>query len=158
MNADQRRYKHEYLTRTIIGAFFDVYNELGDGFVESVYQKAMAIALRSLGLQVEREFALAARFRGCVVGEFKADLVVNRTVIVELKAIRTLEAAHEAQALNYLRAGILEVGLLLNFDPKPQVRRLVFSNTRKTNSTFSQHPESTRGCVQPPSSICVPLR
>jgi GxxExxY protein len=97
MNADQRRYKHEYLTRTIIGGLFDVYNELGQGFLESVYKEAMAIALRSLGLRVEREFPLAARFRGCVVGEFKADLLVNRTVIVELKYVRTLEAAHEAR-------------------------------------------------------------
>ena len=158
MNADQRRYKYEYLTRAIIGAFFDVYNELGHGFLESVYQEAMAIALRSLGLQVEREFALAVGFRGCVVGEFKADLVVNRTVIVELKAVKTLETVHEAQTLNYLRASCLEVGLLLNFGPKPQVKRLAFSNARKTNPTMSPHPESTCGGMQPSSSICVHLR
>jgi GxxExxY protein len=159
MNADQRRYKHEYLTRTIIGGFFDVYNELGHGFLESAYKEAMAIALRSLGLRVEKEFPMPARFRGCVVGEFKADLVVNRTVVVELKAVRTLEAAHKAQILNYLRAGVLEVGLLLNLGPKPQVRRLAFANSRKTPPIASQSPDSTPGCeFQPPSSICVHLR
>jgi GxxExxY protein len=151
MNADQRRYPHRYLTRTIIGAFFDVYNELGHGFLESVYKEAVAISLGCLGLQVEKELPLAVRFRGRVVGEFKADLVVNRTVIVELKAVRTLEAVHEAQTLNYLRAGVLEVGLLLNFGPKPQIKRLAFSNSRKTYPNASQCPGSTHaGDLQPP--------
>ncbi len=131
MNADERGFKHLDLTETIIGVFFDVYNELGYGFLESVYREAMDIALRSAGLQVEKEFALKARFRGKVIGRFKADLLVNGSVIVELKAAKTLEASHEAQTLNYLRAGVLEVALLLNFGPKPQVKRLVFSNDRK---------------------------
>jgi GxxExxY protein len=131
MNADERRYKHQAATQKILGVFFDVYNELGYGFLESVYREAMAIALRAGGLQVEKEFALTASFRGETVGSFKADLVVSGTVIVELKAVRTLEAVHEAQILNYLRASVLEVGLLLNFGPKPQVRRLAFSNLRK---------------------------
>ena len=131
MNADERRYKHEQTTREIIGVFFDVYNELGYGFLESVYREAMTIALQYHGLQVEREFPLSARFRGQLIGNFKADLVVKGSVIVELKAVRSLEPAHEAQILNYLRASVLEVGLLLNFGPKPQVRRLAFSNASK---------------------------
>jgi GxxExxY protein len=131
MNADERGFKHEELTRKIIGVFFDVYNELGFGFLESVYCEAMAVALRDIGLTVEKEFCLEARFRGEVVGGFKADLVVDGRVIVELKAVRTLDSSHEAQTLNYLRAGVLEVGLLLNFGPKPQVKRLAFSNHRK---------------------------
>jgi GxxExxY protein len=131
MNADERRYKHEHTTRTIIGVFFDVYNELGYGFLESVYQEAMAIALRGQGLTVEKGFVLAVRFRGEIIGEFKADMVVSGSVIVELKAVRSLHPVHEAQTLNYLRASVLEVGLLLNFGPKPQVRRLAFSNNRK---------------------------
>ena len=119
--------------------FFDVYNELGHGFLESVYREAMTIALRYEGLQVEKEFPLAVRFRGQLIGDFKADLVVKGSVIVELKAVKSLGPAHEAQVLNYLRASVLEVGLLLNFGPKPQVRRLAFSNSPKT-------PRSVRRC------------
>ena len=80
MNADERRYKHEQTTREIIGVFFDVYNELGYGFLESVYREAMTIALQYQGLQVEREFPLTARFRGQLIGNFKADLVVRGLV------------------------------------------------------------------------------
>jgi GxxExxY protein len=133
MNADERGFKHEELTRRIIGVFFDVYNELGFGFLESVYREAMAIALRDAGLVAKKEFGFEAFFRGQVVGGFKADLLVSGSVIVELKAVRTLDSSHEAQTLNYLRAGVLEVALLLNFGPRPQVRRLAFSNHRKGN-------------------------
>jgi PD-(D/E)XK nuclease superfamily protein len=77
MNADARRYNHQETTQKIVGVFFDVYNELGHGFLESVYREAMTIALRSEGLQVEKEFPLAARFRGQLIGDFKADLVVR---------------------------------------------------------------------------------
>jgi len=101
MNADQRRFKHEDVTQRIIAVFFDVYNELGYGFLESVYKEAMAIALHAAGLQVEKEIALEARFRG----------------------------------------------LLLNFGPQAQIRRLAFSNDRKG-----------RWASSPPSSICVHLR
>ena len=150
MNADQRRFKHEEVTQKVIGVFFDVYNELGYGFLESVYREAMTIALLAQGLQVEKEFGLEARFRGQLVGIFKADILVNGQVIVELKAVKELGSTHEAQALNYLRAGVLEVALLLNFGPRPQIRRLAFSNDRK----------GRRGCQQlpQPSSICVHLR
>ena len=131
MNADERRYAHDELTRAIIGVFFEVYNELGYGFLESVYREAMSIALRTLGLEVYKEFRLSARFRGQIVGDFKADLIVNGLIIVELKGVRVLEPVHEAQLLNYLRASVLEIGLLLNFGPKPQLRRLAYSNERK---------------------------
>ncbi len=131
MNADERRFKHEILTRMIIGVFFDVYNELGHGFLETVYREAMTIALESKSLRVEKDFGLEAKFRGRVVGAFKADLLVNGCVIVELKALKRLGPAHEAQTLNYLRAGVIEVGLLLNFGPEPQIKRLAFSNDRK---------------------------
>jgi GxxExxY protein len=131
INADNGRYKHEELTRRIIGIFYEVYNELGFGFLESVYREAMARALRAEGLNVEKEFVLKARFRGQVVGEFKVDLLVNGSVLVELKAARSLDPSHQAQTLNYLRAGVLEVALLLNFGPKAQVRRLAFANERK---------------------------
>jgi GxxExxY protein len=131
MNADGRRYKHEELTRKIIGAFYEVYNELGFGFLESVYREAMAIALRTGGLRVDKEFPVRATFRGQIVGEFRADLLVNGCVLVELKAARSLQSFHEAQTLNYLRAGVLEVALLLNFGPKAQIKRLAFANSRK---------------------------
>jgi GxxExxY protein len=131
MNADERGFKHEEITRRIIGVFYEVYNELGFGFLESVYRESMAIALKDADLVVEKEFGLEAHFRGEVVGGFKADLLVNGSVIVELKAVRALAPSHEAQALNYLRAGVLEVALLLNFGPRPQIRRLAFSNHRK---------------------------
>ena len=130
--------------------FFDVYNELGHGFLESVYREAMTIALRYEGLQVEKEFPLAVRFRGQLIGDFKADLVVKGSVIVELKAVKSLGPAHEAQVLNYLRASVLEVGLLLNFGPKPQVRRLAFSNLRK--NVKSVHRCDPTGQFYPRSS------
>jgi GxxExxY protein len=131
INADERRYLHQDLTRDIIGVFFEVYNELGYGFLESVYREAMAMALREAGLEVYKDFGITARFRGRPIGEFKADLIVSGLIILELKAVRALEPAHDSQLLNYLRAGVLEIGLLLNFGPKPQFKRLVFSNERK---------------------------
>ena len=131
MNADERRFKHEDLTRRIIQGYFDVYNELGYGFLEAVYQEAMVITLRGAGLRVDREFGLEAHFRGVTIGVFKADLVVNDRVLVELKAARQIAPSHVSQVLNYLRCGVLEVALLFNFGPRPEVRRLAFSNERK---------------------------
>jgi GxxExxY protein len=149
MNADERRFKHEGVTSRIIKVFFDVYNDLGFGFVESVYQEAMALCLVSEGLLVDRESTLEVHFRGKVIGVFRADLVVNGSVLVELKALKSLVPVHEAQALNYLRAGVLEVALLLNFGPEPQIRRLAFSNERKG---------TCRGLASQSASICVRLR
>ena len=131
MNADQRRYRHEELTKRVIGIFYEVYNELGSGFLESVYEAAMELALRQAGLSVQRQRAIEVRFRGHTIGDFRGDLVVEGVLLVELKAVKALESAHEAQVLNYLRATDLEVGLLLNFGPKPEVKRFAFDNTRK---------------------------
>ena len=128
---DPVAFPHRDLTEQIIGAFYDVYNELGFGFLESVYHKAMLIALADLGLCAESEVKLRVHFRERVVGEFDADIFVERKVIVELKAVDEFCAAHEAQTLNYLKASELEVGLLLNFGPKPRIKRLAFSNDRK---------------------------
>jgi GxxExxY protein len=107
--------KHNEVTEKIIGVFFDVYNELGEGFLESVHHNAMCIALRQAGLRAEREVALPVFFREQIVGDFRADLIVNGVVIVELKTVRTLEHSHEAQLFHYLRSTEIEVGLLLNF-------------------------------------------
>jgi GxxExxY protein len=131
MDSSPSNLKHAELTDKIIGVFYDVYNELGHGFLESTYAEAMVVALEEAGLAGTREVAVPVWFRGRKVGQYFADLLVNNVVLLELKAGRTLESAHEAQLLHYLRATEIEVGLLLNFGPRPQLRRLLFDNERK---------------------------
>ncbi|MBI5248341.1 MAG: GxxExxY protein [Desulfomonile tiedjei] len=131
MNSDQHDLLREDLTGRIIGIFFELYNELGFGFLESVYEKALILTMNEKGLQVDQQRQIPVWFRGKTVGEFRADLVVENSVVIELKACRALEPSHEAQVLNYLRATEIEVGLLLNFGPKPQFKRIVFANRRK---------------------------
>jgi GxxExxY protein len=131
MNADSRGFKHRELTERIIGVFFDVYNELGCGFIESVYEKSLEVALTSVGLRVHRQIEIPVWYRKHKVGDFTADILVNECVLLELKAARALDSAHEAQLLNYLRATDIEVGLILNFGLKPQFKRLVYDNPRK---------------------------
>ena len=128
MNAD---FKYAVLTQKIIGVFFDVYNELGPGFLESVYQKSLALALESTDLTVRSRIDIPVWFRGHQVGDFEADLLVEKCVLLELKAARALDSSHQAQLLNYLRATEIEVGLLLNFGPKPEFKRLAFDNRKK---------------------------
>ncbi len=123
--------RHSELTDKIIGVFYDVYNELGHGFLESTYAEAMVIALTQSGLSAVREVPVPVWFRGQKVGQYFADILVNNAVLLELKATRDLESAHEAQLLHYLRATEIEVGLLLNFGQRPQFRRLLFDNPRK---------------------------
>lgn len=125
--------KHKEITDKILHAFFKVvYAELGYGFLEKVYENAMAISLRSMGLSVKVQERIVVHFQGQVVGEYIADLVVEDKVLVELKAASRLLAEHEAQLLNYLRATPYEVGLVLNFGPKPDFSRKVFANERKS--------------------------
>ncbi|BAH40324.1 MAG TPA: GxxExxY protein [Gemmatimonas aurantiaca] len=119
--------KHSEITSEIIRAFYQIYNEVGWGFIESVYSSVMASTLTSRGIPHEREKRLRVTHRGECHGEFRADLVVAGVVLVEFKACKQLVAAHEAQLLNYLRASGLEVGLLLNFGPRPEMRRFVWS-------------------------------
>ena len=128
MNAD---FKYAVLTQKIIGVFYEVYNELGPGFLESVYQKSLALALESSGLMVCSRIDIPVWFRGHQVGQFEGDLLVEKCVLLELKAARTLGSAHQAQLLNYLRATEIEVGLLLNFGPKPEFKRVAYDNSRK---------------------------
>lgn len=123
--------KHSALTDRIIGAFYDVYNELGHGFLESTYSAAMLLALEVASLHVECEVPVPVWFRGKKIGQYFADLLVEHTVMLELKAGRVLEKEHEAQLLHYLRATDIEVGLLLGFGIRPQFRRLLFDNERK---------------------------
>ena len=123
--------KHTALTQQIIGAFYTVYNFLGYGFLEKVYENALAIELRALGLKVEQQARIAVYYSGEIVGEYFADLLVNDFVIIELKATRAIATEHEAQLLNYLKATPFEVGLLLNFGPKPEIKRKTYDNERK---------------------------
>ena len=126
-----------------MGIFFDVYNELGYGFLESVYQKAMTIALADLGMPVQNEIATPVWVRGRLIGDFRADMIVNGVVLVELKSAKSLEPIHEAQTLNYLRATNIEVALLLNFGPKPKFIRLAFDNERKRISVYPRSSAAT---------------
>lgn len=107
--------EHEKLTETIIGCAMKVHSALGPGFLESVYQNALAHELRKAGLRVECEKPIQVRYDGVVVGDFSADLLVEGVVMVENKAVQTLAPAHEVQLVNYLTATGIEVGLLLNF-------------------------------------------
>jgi GxxExxY protein len=129
--------KHKDITDKILHAFFKiVYPALGFGFLEKVYENAMVIAFRQMGLKVEQQVKIVVYFAGQVVGEYSADLVVEGCVIIELKAVQNLLEEHEAQLLNYLRATQYEVGLLLNFGPQPRFRRKVFDNERKSTITW----------------------
>jgi GxxExxY protein len=131
MEAVECHLKCAAVTKSIIGAFYDVYNDLGYGFLKSVYEESLVVALRASGMTVERQVPITVWFRGVKVGDFRADLLIDQAVLVELKACRTLESAHEAQLLHYLKATELEAGLLLNFGQRPQFRRLLFDTARK---------------------------
>jgi GxxExxY protein len=123
-------YKHSDLTSAIIGAFYDVYNELGYGFLEKVYENALVYELAKRGLNVHQQMPIKVYYDDQLVGQYFADLLVSDAVIVELKAAEAIAEEHEAQLLNYLKATEIDVGLILNFGPKPQVMRKVFETAR----------------------------
>ncbi len=129
--------KHRELTEKIIGVYYEVYNELGHGFLESVYETAFEIALKSKGIAVLRQIEVPVWFRGQKIGDFTADMLVEKFVLLELKAGRALVAAHEAQLLNYLRATEIEVGMLFSFGLKPEFKRLAYDNARKQRGQHS---------------------
>ena len=124
-------YKHSDLTDLIIKSFYKVYNALGYGFQEKVYANALAVELRKAGKEAIREAPIKVYYSGEVVGEFSADVLIDDNVIVETKAKRELIEDHEAQLLNYLKATIYEVGLLLNFGPEPEIKRKAYDNDHK---------------------------
>ena len=128
MNTDL---KHGLVTDKILKVFYDVYNELGHGFLESVYHRSLVVALETVGLDVCSRIRIPVWFRGTQVGQFEADILVENCVLLELKAVRTLDSSHRAQLLNYLRATDVEVGLLLNFGEKPEFKRVILDNLRK---------------------------
>ncbi|MEK6321290.1 MAG: GxxExxY protein [Acidobacteriota bacterium] len=123
--------KNENLTGQILKAFYKVYNELGYGFLEKVYENALTLELESSGLRVGRQRPVKVYYLGRQVGYYYADLIFEGLVIIELKCGEALCEAHEAQLLNYLKATDVEVGLLLNFGPKPEFRRKIFTNDKK---------------------------
>ena len=127
MNTDL---KHGLITDRILGVFYDVYNELGHGFLESVYHRALVLALQSAGLRVCSRVDIPVWFREHQVGNFVADILVENCVLLELKAVRSLDSSHRAQLLNYLKATEIEVGLLLNFGERPEFKRVVFDNLK----------------------------
>ena len=120
--------KHSEITEKIIKAFYKVYNTLGYGFIEKVYKNAMVIELRKMGLQVSQQKRVKVYYEKEVVGDYYSDLLVENSVINELKASKSLSVADELQLINYLKATDIEVGLLLNFGEKAEFRRKIFSN------------------------------
>jgi len=131
MNTDLQDIKFKELTEKIIKIFYKVYNKLGYGFLEKVYENAMMIEFRREDVSVISQSSIKVFYENQIVGEYFADILVDDKVIVEIKAARTLALEHEAQLLNYLKATDFEVGLLLNYGPKPEIKRKVFDNLRK---------------------------
>lgn len=123
--------KHKYITDIILKTYYEVYNELGYGFLERVYQNAMFFALQEAGLKVEAQRRIKVFFREKEVGEYFADLIVDDVVILELKAAAALNEEHEIQLVNYLKATEIEVGLLLNFGKEPEFERKIWVNDKK---------------------------
>lgn len=136
--AGNSQLKHAELTETIIGVFYEVYNELGFGFLESVYRKSLHLALCDKKLSVEAEVPVPVFFRGISVGDFRADLLVNNCILLELKTAEAIRIAHEAQLLNYLRATSLEVGLILNFGPRVSSSPLAVRQRPKSKPEFTR--------------------
>ena len=122
---------HKDITSQIINAFYLVYNTLGYGFLEKVYENAMVHELTKRQLQVHQQFPVQVHYDGVLVGDYFADLVVEGCVIVELKSADGISEQHKAQLLNYLKATDIEVGLLLNFGPEPKFVRKIFTEDRK---------------------------
>ena len=132
MNTDKLKYKEK--TDKIIRGFYEVYNELGCGFLESVYENALYIILKGYGLHVEKQKDISVYFRGQVIGQFKADLIIDEKIIIEIKAVSNFIPAHEAQIINYLKATSLEVGLLLNFGKAPEFKRFVYEKNLRLSA------------------------
>ena len=125
------RLKHTEITDKIIKAFFRVYNILGYGFLEKVYENARIVELKKLGLSVVAQHPIRVLYENIVVGEYFPDILVENSVIVEIKTAKAIVVEYEAQLLNYLKATKLEVGLTLNFGPKPEFSRKAFDNVRQ---------------------------
>ena len=139
---DYDNYIHSEITSRIIKEAYHVFNVLGYGFLESVYERSLEIRLKKAGFSVSRQQPIKVFFEDEIVGNFDADIVVNDTVIVELKATQALQAKHEVQLVNYLKATEIEIGLLINFGEEIAIKRRIFSNFGKSIESNSP-PEET---------------
>ena len=135
---------HKELTGEILKAFYDVYNELGYGFLERVYQNALFIELKQRGFDVEAQKKIQVYYKGHFVGDYFADIIVNEKVILELKACEALAEEFEYQLINYLKSTECEVGLLLNFGKEPEFVRKVFMNENKKIRVDQPNPRHPR--------------
>ena len=134
----EETYKHKELTDAIICCFYTVYNTLGFGFLEKVYENALLAELENRGIAATTQSPISVFYGNRQVGEYFADVLVENSVIVEIKAVKNLVSEHEAQLLNYLKATQIEVGLLLNFGVQPQIKRRAFENARKGGAIETQ--------------------
>lgn len=131
MIENKTNFLHSEITDLILKAYYQVYNKLGFGFLEKVYENAMMIELKRLNLKCEKQKPIIVNYDGFEIGEYFADIIVNDCVIIELKAAEDLCPEHEAQLVNYLKATNIEVGLLLNFGKEPKFKRRVLTNQYK---------------------------
>lgn len=129
-------FPHQELTKLLIGIYYDVYNELGYGFLEKVYQNAMLIELKKRGFEVESQKKICVYYKKEIVGEYIPDIIVNELIIIELKCVEYLVEAHDNQILNYLKATDCEVGLIFNFGKDPQFIRKIFTNEYKRQNKY----------------------
>jgi len=126
MNTDKHRWETNQITEVVIGGTYQVANTMGSGFLEKVYENALALEIRKSGLLVVQQHPIQVKYEGVVVGDFIADLLVRDEILVELKAVKSLDEIHLAQCLNYLKATGLHVCLLINFgNPKVEIKRVV---------------------------------
>jgi len=127
MTNPDNNYKHTDLTEKIIGCAYQVYNALGAGFIEEIYENALMIELKNAALTAQQQYPVKVYYQGILIGDYVADIIVEDKVIVELKAVSQLTKAHEVQLVNYLKATKLEVGLLINFGDQISIKRKVLS-------------------------------
>ncbi|MEK7272006.1 MAG: GxxExxY protein [Nitrospirota bacterium] len=121
-----KEFLYEEITKKIIKCFYKIYDELGSGFLESVYEKALMIELKDIGLKADNQKSLDVYYKNQLVGEFKSDIIAEDKIIIEIKSVTKLTAQHEAQLINYLKATGIKVGLLVNFGDKLEFKRRVF--------------------------------
>jgi GxxExxY protein len=126
-----KTFLYNELTDKIIHSFYEVYNYLGFGFLEKIYEKSLKTELISSGLNVKSQEPIKVYYKNDLVGDFFADLIVNNKIIIEIKAVEILIKEHEFQLMNYLKATEYQVGLLLNFGKKPEIRRKIYTNDLK---------------------------
>jgi GxxExxY protein len=143
MSADYKDFKYTDLTDNIIRIFYKVYNKLGYGFLEKVYENAMMLELKKEAIEAVTQYPIKVMYDDNVIGEYVADILVEDKVIIEIKASRCLVEENEAQLLNYLKATKIEIGLLFNFGVKPEIKRKAYDNLRK------QYSANIRGNLRP---------